>query len=174
MCYSFIHTVGRVLYIHDTITWYHILVPRQLIEETQEKQRALIVNFAFKKTLWIGVLWGSMKDFERLWSSWEEIRWMRCLYGWFQCAVLHEGSYSRFFLVETGAKQKCLLSGQLFVIIDCLMHNRKGHRNCVGSWRNFWRPGWRGWFSINIMVPELTWLLQLRNQLISDFFLCRK
>ena len=36
--------------------------------------------------------------------------------------VLHKGSYSSFFLVETGVKQGCLLSGFLFVVItDWLM-----------------------------------------------------
>ena len=65
------------------------------------------------------------------------VRLIRYLYYGFECAVLHEGSYSSFFLLEIGVKQSCLLLGSLFVvIIDWLMTETTRGRNI----------GWKGDF----------------------------
>ena len=63
------------------------------------------------------------------------INMIKCLYLGFQCMVLYEGKCSSFFLVETGVKQGCLLSGLLFVIvIDWLMREMTFARNTGVEW----------------------------------------
>ena len=113
-----------------------ILVLRRLIEEAQEMQRALVIVFVdFEKafdSVFREALWTILKGYgfpEKI------IRLIRCLYDGFECTVLHEGEFSRFFVVETGVKQGCLLSGLLFVvIIDWLMRQTTEGRDTGVAW----------------------------------------
>ena len=113
-----------------------ILVLRRLIEEAQEMQRPLLVNFVdfekafdsvFRQALWTILRGYGIPD--------KIVRMIRCLYDGFSCTVLHEGELSRHFLVETGMKQGCLLSGLLFVIvIDWLMIETTARRDTGVAW----------------------------------------
>jgi hypothetical protein len=87
-------------------------------------------------------LWKILKEFgvpEKI------VTMIRVLYEGFQCTVLHEEKYLTYFLVETGVKQGCLLSGMLFLLaIDWLMkriieHKVTGIEWVDGDWRSFGR-----------------------------------
>ena len=113
-----------------------IFVMRRVIEEAQEFQKELVVNFVdFEKafdSVFREALWNIMKEYgipEKL------IIMIRTLYDNFQCAVLHEGKLSPYFLVETGVKQGCLLSGLLFLlVIDWLMKRTTENRRTGIEW----------------------------------------
>ena len=115
-----------------------IFVLRKMIEEAQEFQRSLVINFVdFEKAfdcVFREGLWMILREYgvpEKM------VRLIRATYDGFKCAVLHEGELSSFFAVESGVKQGCLLSGLLFVIvIDWLMKRTTEGRDTGVEWVN--------------------------------------
>ena len=113
-----------------------IFVMRRQIEEAQEHQRSLVVNFVgFVKafdSVYREALWGILREYgvpEKL------IRMIKIMYDGFKCTVLHEGKFTSFFAVESGVKQGCLLSGILFImIIDWLMKRTTEGRDTGVQW----------------------------------------
>ena len=63
------------------------------------------------------------------------IRMIKALYFGFECTVLHDGKLFSYFLVESGVKQGCLLSGLLFLlVIDWIMKNVTNSRVTEIKW----------------------------------------
>ena len=104
-------------------TTEQIFILRNIVEQTNEWQATLYVNFLdFEKAFYSihrDSLWKIMKTYgipEKM------INLIKVFYGDFKCSVIDEGETSEWFDIKTGVKQGCNMSGLLFLIaMDWIM-----------------------------------------------------
>ena len=111
---------------------------RNIIEQCTEWNAALFVNYVdFEKafdSIHRESLWYIMKYYgipDKL------IKMVKLLYGAFECAVLEDGEESEWFLVTTGVKQGCTMSGFLFLLVIDFVMKRTLEREPTGIRWNF-------------------------------------
>ena len=115
-----------------------IFALRNLIEQCDEFQRPLFLNFIDFEKAFDSVHRGSMWRLLRHYGVPEKIvEIIKLLYEDFSCSVMHEGNQSPWFKFLSGQKQGCLLSPLLFLVaIDWIMRQATEGK-CTGiEWMN--------------------------------------
>ena len=104
-------------------TTEHVFILRNIIEQVNEWQATLFMNFVDFEKAFDSVhresLWIIMKKYgipEKI------VRMVQSFYEGFQCAVEDQGEICEWFDLKTGVKQGCNMSGFLFLmVIDWIM-----------------------------------------------------
>ena len=118
-------------------TTEQIFILRNILEQVNEWQASLYINFVdFEKALnsvHRNGLWMIMKQYG---IQQKIINIVKALYDGFECAVVEEDATSEWFELTTGVKQRCTMSGFLFLlIIDWVMRHTEREEGTGLRWK---------------------------------------
>ena len=95
-----------------------IFVLRNIIEQCVEWNSPLFINFVDFRKAFDSVhresLWNIMSVYG---IPRKLITMVKLFYNNFMCSVEHEGRYSEWFVIESGVRQGCVMSGFLFLLV---------------------------------------------------------
>ena len=99
-------------------TVQQLFILRNIIEQSVEWQAGLYINFVDFEKAFDSVHRESLWNIMRCYGVPDKlIRMVQLLYKDTQCAVIDEGEESEWFSVKTGVKQRCSMSGFLFLLV---------------------------------------------------------